>query len=284
MEDPILSAADLFLLERFQEDSPLSPDAQREQVFAEFMSHDPRRRRAADRREQRGFRWSVLTPEERGILERVRHPVPERVHDWTPWLRTCYEPSTEAAFSKIVDWLEYQLGGGQLIILNDPALYNFGPEWHKIFLRIPQLLESWDSAEGYHERLREALREESDLDEELEDYGEDEDDYIMYYWAVVNGRIHIVDKTTLATEGRNAGKVRIVWYDACGRVVRSYRAEVGEAANYTPVDNYMLNEHACWLNGKVGKEYKWGAPLGPPLRLESEGDGEDTEGSADDGE
>lgn len=224
-----------------------------------------------------------MTPEERGLLDRVRQPAAERFREGVPWLRTCYEPSTEAAFSSIVSRLEYQFGG-QIIILNDPALYNFGPDWHKIFLRIPQLVEHWDSAEGYHERLQEALREESDLDEEWEDYSEDEDDYIMYYWAVVNGRIHIVDKTTLATEGRNAGKVRIVWYDDCGRVVRSYRAEVEEAADITVVDNYILNEHGCWLNGKVGKEYKWGAPLGPPLRLESEGDGEDTEGSADDGE
>lgn len=214
----------------------------------------------------------------------MRQPVPDSIHDWTPWLRTCYEPSTEAAFSTILDWLEYKFGSQVVPMLNDPALYDFGPDWNKIFLRIPQLLEHWDSADGYYERLREALREESDLDEERVAEGEDEDNYIAYYWAVVNGRIHVVDKTTLASEGRNAGKVRIVWYDDCGRVVRSYRAEVDEAADITGVDNPILDENPCWLNGKVGKEYKWGAALGPPLRMESEGDGEDTEGSADNGE
>ncbi|KAF7114420.1 hypothetical protein CNMCM5793_008724 [Aspergillus hiratsukae] len=275
MEDPILSAADLLLLERWQEDSPLSPDAQREQIFAEFMT-------LGVDGQQRGFRWSVLTPEERGTLERVRQPVPERIREWTPWLRTCYEPSTDAAFSRIVDRLEYQFGG-QIIILNDPALYNFGPDWHKIFLRIPQLLEYWDSAEGYHERLQEALREESDFDEELEDNikWEDEGDYLYYYWALVVGRMHIVDKTTLASEGRNAGKVRIVWFDACGRVVGSYRAELGYAADITAVDNPMLDEHSCWVHGKVGKEFNWGAPLGPPYDQETEHDGDDSEGSVD---
>ncbi|GAQ04643.1 hypothetical protein ALT_1964 [Aspergillus lentulus] len=247
MEDPILSAADLFLLE----DSPLPPDAQREQIFGEFTTLGVDGQQSyKDQQEQRGFRWSVLMPEERGILERVRQPVPERIREWTPWLRTCYEPSTEAAFSRIVDRLESQFGG-QIIILNNHALYNFGPDWYKIFLRIPQLLEYWDSAEGYHERLQEALRAESDFDEEREDnitWG-DEGDYLYYYWALVVGRIHIVDKTTLASEGRNAGKVRIVWFDAFGRAVRSYRVELGYAADITAVDNPMLDEHSCWVHG-----------------------------------
>lgn len=212
----------------------------------------------------------------------MRQPVPERIRDWTPWLRTCYEPSTEAAFSRIVDRLEYQYGG-EAIILDDPALYDFGADWHKIFLRIPYLLEYSGSAEEYHEDLQEALREESDEDEEREDNikWEDENDYLYYYWALVVGRIHIVDKTTLASEGRNAGKVRIVWYDVCGRVVRSYRADLDEAADITGVDNPILDEHPCWVHGTVGKEFKWGAPLGPPYDQESEHDGDDSEGSAD---
>lgn len=148
-----------------------------------------------------------------------------------------------------------------------------GTDWHKLFLRIPQLLEYLGSAEDYHEELREALQEDSDLDEAAEDNirYEDENDYIVYYRALVVGRIYIVDKATLASEGRNAGKVRIVWYDVCGRLVRSYRAELDEAADIAWLDDPMLDEHPCWLNGKVGKDFKWGAPLGPPYDQESGG-------------
>ena len=35
----------------------------------------------------------------------------------------------------------------------------------------------------------------------------------MYHWTLVVGRIDIVNRTTLATEGWNADKVRNVFYD-----------------------------------------------------------------------
>jgi hypothetical protein len=152
---------------------------------------------------------------------------------------------------------------GEVVILNDPTLYDFGADWHKIFLRIPQLLEFQGSADGYNKRLQKTLQEV--LDDEGEDSEEDKDDYTVYHWTLVVGQIHVVDGTTLATEGRNAGKVRIVFYDECGRVVRSYRAEVDEAADITSVDNYILNEHGCWVHGRIGKDYKWGAPLGSAI-------------------
>ncbi|GIJ92639.1 hypothetical protein Asppvi_001917 [Aspergillus pseudoviridinutans] len=163
MEDPILAAADLFLLERWQEDSPLSPDAQREQIFAEFVT----------------------------------------------------------------------LG-----------------------------------VDGQQD-LQEALREESNKDKEGEDNIKWEDeDYLMYYWSLVVGRIHIVDKTMLASEGRNAARsVLSGMMRVAGWCVHTMQ-RVGEAANITAVDNPILDEHPCWLHGKVGKEFKWGAPLGPPYDQE----------------
>jgi hypothetical protein len=221
-----------------------------------------------------------LTPEERGLLDRVRRPAAERFAKEVTWLRTCYEPSTDTAFSDIVSKLEDRFGG-EVIILNDPTLYDFGADWHKIFLRIPQLLEFQGSADGYNKRLQKTLQEV--LNDKGEDSEEYKDDYTVYHWTLVVGRIHVVDGTTLATEGRNAGKVRIVFYDECDRVVRSYSAEVDEAADITSVDNYILNEHGCWVHGRIGKDYKWGAPLGPPYD-QVDSDETDSEGSADDNE
>jgi hypothetical protein len=95
---------------------------------------------------------------------------------------------------------------------------------------------------------------------------------------MVIGRIQVIDRITLASasegQGTNtadaadAGKVLIVWYDACGRVVRSYREIVNNAADITAVDNAILDDNPCWLNGEVGVNYRWGAALGPPYGIQ----------------
>ncbi|GIK01976.1 hypothetical protein Aspvir_006019 [Aspergillus viridinutans] len=153
---------------------------------------------------------------------------------------------------------------------------DFGADWHKIFLRIPQLLESQASAEEYHEHPQEPLREDTESTVRMSMT-------TPYHWALAVGRIHIVDRKMLATEGWKAGKVRIVFYDEFGRVVRSYRAEVDEAADITGVYDYILNEHPCWVHGKIGKDYMVGAPLGPPYQ-QDDCDETDSEGSTDDNE
>lgn len=192
-----------------------------------------------DLKEQRGSRASRLAPAERELLDRVRRPT-ERFtqNDNISWLRTCYEPSTDTAFAAIASEVESKFGD-QEVLLNDLKFYDFGDDWHRIFHRIPQLLEVWQTAAEYHERLQEALHPETESYISDDEYGEEsetEADYELYYWAVVVGRIHIVDRIALASEGRNAGKVRIVFYDACGRVVRSYRETVDETLNITAVE------------------------------------------------
>jgi hypothetical protein len=152
------------------------------------------------------------------------------------------------------------------MLLDDPILYNFGDDWQCIFLRAPQLLEVRQSAEEYREDLEEALHpeDESDVSDNDDDRSEGDFDYTPYHWAMVIGRIHIIDQTTLAAGGPDAGKVLIIFHDACGRVIRSYRETVNNAANITSVDSYLLEENPCWASGETGPDYRWGAPLGPP--------------------
>ncbi|RHZ65986.1 uncharacterized protein CDV56_109164 [Aspergillus thermomutatus] len=233
-------------------------------------------------KQRRIHKASDLTPDDREKLDRLRQPAAERVAGGVVWLRTCYEPSTDAAFSAISVRLNQQL----LSPLNDASLYDFGADWYKIFLRMPQLLEHFGSAEEYKESVQEALRQgmeweaEDPAQAEEEGYDPEEDGlpwpmfYAEYHRALVIGRIHIVDKKTLASEGRDAGKVLIVFYDECGRVVRSARADEWYAADITYLDNCYLDEHGCWVNGRIGKDYDWGGPLGPPY-------GEDGEDEAD---
>jgi hypothetical protein len=237
---------------------------------------------------QRGlYKSSSLSPSERQLLDRVRRPTERFTHsDFVSWLRTSYEPSpsAEAAFSAIASALQDKFG--ENTIVDDPRLYDFGDDWQRIFLRAPQLLSVQQSFEEYNEALEEALHPESESESESdtsdadacadpnadgESESESGPDYTPYHWAMVTGRIHIIDRVTLASasecQGPDSGKLLIVWYDACGRVLRSYRETVNNAADITAVDNAILDDNPCWLNGEIGENYCWGAAFGPPYAL-----------------
>ncbi|KAL2817008.1 hypothetical protein BDW59DRAFT_175633 [Aspergillus cavernicola] len=219
-----ISSADLFLLVN----------------FAEYVALRVRGRQPYDNRLQN----RQLSTQDREMLDRVRQPSAERLAtDSAYWLRTCYDPSAEA---------------------------------EKIFLRMPQLLEAFCTLEEYEENIQEALSEAIEahaLDPELaEEEGydpvEDAKPWPMfhsdYHMQLVIGRIHVVDATTLASEGRNAGKVLVVWFDECGRAIRYSREALEDASDIAGLSNYMLNEYGCWVNAKIGQPYQWGQPLGPP--------------------
>ena len=54
------------------------------------------------------------------------------------------------------------------------------------------------------------------------------------------GHIYIVDEKTLASEGPDAGTVLIIWYDECGRAIRSYREKAMHAAEIANLDPCYL--------------------------------------------
>ena len=97
---------------------------------------------------------------------------------------------------------------------------------------------------------------------------EDEHPWICFYseylWRLIAGRIHIGDAITLASEGRDAGKVLVMWFDQGGRAIRYAREELDEAGSIAGCFNYILKDHGCWDNAEIGEFYEWGAPLGPP--------------------
>jgi hypothetical protein len=171
--------------------------------------------------------------------------------------------------------------------MDDASQYDFGSNWAKVFLRMPQLLESSESAEEYETSVKEALdsgieAEAGDAEQaEMDGYDPEEDAlpwplfYDEYHMALIMGRIYIIDAKTFAEEGRNAGKVLAVWFDECGRVIRSYRQTVEDAASYVNLDDCYLTEHGCWANARIGKDYEWGGPLGPPYGDSSEDEEED---------
>lgn len=189
------------------------------------------------------------------------------------WLRTCYEPFSEESWTEIQSHLEGKFRRPP--IYNDLSLYNFGSNWEKIFLRLPQLLDNTCSVEEYEEDAEEALQagiEAESFDPQVakeSGYNPVEDEnpwvnfYSDYHMQLVAGRIHIVDAITLAS-GPDIGTVLVVWFDQCGRAIRYSREELEDASDIANVSNIMLNEFGCWANAQIGQSYEWGAPLGPP--------------------
>ncbi|KAJ5701331.1 hypothetical protein N7488_008879 [Penicillium malachiteum] len=269
---PRIRQADLFLLENWQEDSPLSMDAQREEIFAKYVALGVRGREPY-RNQQRKI--GDLPTHSQEFLDRIRLPAERSLNDGPCWIRTFYDPSSDDAWAQIQEYIDTSI----LLpptVYNDLLLYNFGSNWEKIFLRAPQLLDNKSSVEDHEEYIKEALEEgiesenmdAEDAEEEGYDSEGDIDPWICFYseylFRLAVRRMHVVDKRTLASKGPDAGTVLVIWFDECGRVIRYYREEAREAVRVTDLDPCYAKDHPCWEYVEIGESYQWGAPLGPP--------------------
>ncbi|KAL4734184.1 hypothetical protein BDV11DRAFT_175013 [Aspergillus similis] len=183
-----ISSADIFLLDRWQEDPPLPINAQREQIFAEYVAL--------------------------GVSGREPYEIVSKINSSRNKNENC--------------WI------------------GFKPHWGKIFLRVPQLLEYRHPLREYEDESQETLSkaiEDHGLDPERakeSGCGPEEDAnpwpifHSNYHMLLAMSRIQVVDATTLASEGRHAGKVLIFWFDECGRTIRYVREALGEAVEMAP--------------------------------------------------
>ena len=216
-----------------------------------------------------------LPAHSRELLKRVRQPNNRRATlGDIYWLRTSYGQDLEPAWNTIYD-TEMSRLLEEDSICNDKSLYNFGPNWERIFLIKPELLETDLTAEEYEEAtqlgLREGIELKADSPQRAENGRDPVDDIDLdlqvsfsYHQAISLNRIHIVDATTLASEGSDAGKVLIVFFDEFGRTVRYAREEPFESVEMTALTNAYLDDHACWACANIGELYRRGQLLGPP--------------------
>jgi hypothetical protein len=169
-------------------------------------------------------------------------------------------------------------------IYSDKSLYNFGSNYENIFPRVPQLLESSTRPEEFEEYLKEtfdeAIEDEALDPKHAEENGYDPEGdlnpwpifYSEYHVALAAGRIYVVDAKAVASEGHDAGKVLVIWYDECGRTIRYYRERVRDAIERANLDDCYLKDYSCWVHAQIGKAYECGGPLGPPYADNDEED------------
>jgi hypothetical protein len=184
---------------------------------------------------QHPYLASPLPEDEQALLASIFTPAERAVAEYR-WLRTCYSdangsPTDQAYASLLAQSGLLHIDGSDIVtfILDDAARYNYGPEWQKIFLRIPQLVDrppyksispadfeaGKNTAIQEYEEQMEA--ENFHRDPETSSQSSDEDEYdnlylSAYHAASVIGTIWIADSEALLS-----GKVLLVWFDDHGR-------------------------------------------------------------------
>ena len=160
-------------------------------------------------------------------------------------------------------------------IFNDASLYDFGSDWQRVFLLWPELLRNVSNVDEHEEMIQEELEDVIKYDKCYEEKRNqpnfDSEGRLEvrslcfgYHKVIVAQRIHIVDEITLSSEGPHAGKVLVVFFDECGRVVRFSREDADYAVDMTALSNCYLDDHPCWSYGQIGEDYQRGGKLGPP--------------------
>jgi hypothetical protein len=104
-------------------------------------------------------------------------------------------------------------------LLNDASRYDFGDNWERVFMRMPQLLEKWRvDAQVYRQRVQQALMDVRRRDEEEWRSGgipttPTSKLYEDYHWAMQVGSLFVVDERTLSSTVPDAGTGLVVWFD-----------------------------------------------------------------------
>jgi len=203
------------------------------------------------------------TPDELEILERCRTPherklarlISEKSHT-VPWLRTLYsddETGQDVLENILDDHLETLTGVGDRhsMFLIDSERYSFGNDWKRVLGILPEIVHTNNgksSPEDWQYRLQEVKEE---IAPDLE-FADDEDlknellEGAMFLF--VRGFLWVQDAKSFET-----GKVRLIWLDEFGRVVRHTRSDDFDYG-------FLLSRDAgsdthMWTSAKYGDGY-----------------------------
>ncbi|AEO67624.1 9d292cb1-dc2c-478e-9732-1b4dbd51ef8b [Thermothielavioides terrestris] len=276
-----VNGCDLFLLEKWDADSALSPDEQMRQIFARFLELPlPERQVYTQRVAARGvFSAGSLSPAEQDILALAR-PYNERNRGEVCLLRTYYGAGSDAVFDAVVQTCRAFGGVGPECVFSDAARYNYGEDWRRVFGLMPQLLECHDDYEAECAAEFARAQESDEEDEELG--GWSRDDFTLaelfnhYHLASKVGVIYILDEETLGDDREDdddekdgsAGsysqrELLVVWYDAQGKTVRWRRRDaVSISQEMAVINTAAIDDHPVRTEAEIGEDYDWDGPLG----------------------
>lgn len=203
---------------------------------------------------------SFRSPQERSPAEEI-------------WFRTCYFDAegntTDAIHNQLFeqsvmyqDPVRMQPG---CLLYDDAARYNYGSEWQKIFMRIPQKLRITQTPEAFERRKAQAIESVRNWKEAEAGSGDPEYQSQLdvlcstYQSTNVVGMIYVADEEAFAS-----GELLIAWYDEWGRVVRSNRMlpkDIDQLSGIMVIGaQYDMVE---WVYGAIGDDYNVGGAFGP---------------------
>ncbi|KAJ5116240.1 hypothetical protein N7456_000588 [Penicillium angulare] len=142
----------------------------------------------------------------------------------------------------------------------------------------PEILETGLSVEQYEKDIKLGLCDGIEIETSSDDSNPESGIALdmrisfSYHKERSLNRIHIVDATTLASDGPDAGKVLIVFFDEFGQTVRYSREDSDYAVEITALTNGSLDDHPCWHSANIGELYQRGQQLGPPYSENFGGD------------
>ncbi|KAK0717316.1 hypothetical protein B0T26DRAFT_675641 [Lasiosphaeria miniovina] len=137
---------DLFLLEQWNADAAVPPDQQMTEIFDRFLQLSVAERHVGPPLISGGAGSRPLVGQQfaTGRQEILAHarPFKERNVRGAIWLRTYYGPGSDSAMANFLSGvIDGPSEVDDALLYSDPVLYNFVPDWDRIFRRIPQLLD-----------------------------------------------------------------------------------------------------------------------------------------------
>lgn len=262
---------DVFLPQNWQPDANVSAHEQavrlvREYAASSTLSRSPYLQTAETTPPQPSPEqiFQILEPSRAPVLRSVANQV---LRQDEIWLRIDY--SSEDAHAALCESLQNIDAGENLsedcLRLSDVWYYDFGSEGERVLDILAELLDMNPdlpkTAENYRMGNFRRRKEHEYADNASEDV------LAQQQHCCVAGMLFIEDNETHSTDVAEK-RLRSVWLDDFGNVVRETRVTLQEACDYLSiVGEGMGAEDAIWLGAYIGPKYVHGAEFGPPFSM-----------------
>lgn len=265
-----------YLLQHWDPHSSEHPDQQRKRLVRAYIAAGSQRPGLVhDQSEATGPTVAEISSVLQPWRTLAQRKIPSSGMVRAVWLRTCYAEGSDQKHNELVEKVDMDMAvDGDDRLLNDPNLYNFGPEWQHVFDFLPELVEPQEQSDW-------ALEEEmfSKAVDDLKSFaakgvtgapkqlldnlslmrGEELEQEVA---TALQSSVHeacVVNWIVLEDEeALRSGDVMILFLDVFGRVVRQKRMPAAQAEDMGGlwVDGSWME--VDWVDAEIGEEYREG--------------------------